>query len=185
MWGLCDGASAALLYGHQDARVSGLVLVNPWARTEEGEAKARLKHYYQARLLEGGLWKKIIRGEFDYGDAARSLLANVARAAGSTGGTDAPFATPLPDRLYQGLEQFKGNVLLILSENDLTAQEFGDVISSTPRWRRLVNETRVRHLRLAGADHTFARREWREQVINSTGDWLDNPAPVSSMAGTR
>src|SRR4030095_1965420 len=30
IWGLCDAASAALLYAHQDARVSGVVLLNPW-----------------------------------------------------------------------------------------------------------------------------------------------------------
>ena len=34
IWGLCDGASAALFYAEQDPRVSGLVLLNPWARSE-------------------------------------------------------------------------------------------------------------------------------------------------------
>jgi alpha-beta hydrolase superfamily lysophospholipase len=36
LWGLCDGASAALLYWHttQDVRVSGLSLLNPWVRSE-------------------------------------------------------------------------------------------------------------------------------------------------------
>ncbi|WP_229425323.1 hydrolase 1, exosortase A system-associated [Massilia sp. Se16.2.3] len=29
LWGLCDGASAAAMYAPQDARVSGLVLLNP------------------------------------------------------------------------------------------------------------------------------------------------------------
>ena len=29
IWGLCDAASAALFYAHQDARVSGLILLNP------------------------------------------------------------------------------------------------------------------------------------------------------------
>src|SRR5690606_34644237 len=30
IWGLCDAASAALFYAHQDRRISGLVLLNPW-----------------------------------------------------------------------------------------------------------------------------------------------------------
>src|SRR5712692_9618697 len=30
IWGLCDAASAALFYAHQDERVSGLILLNPW-----------------------------------------------------------------------------------------------------------------------------------------------------------
>jgi exosortase A-associated hydrolase 1 len=34
LWGLCDAASAALFYAHQDVLVSGLVLLNPCVRTE-------------------------------------------------------------------------------------------------------------------------------------------------------
>src|SRR5262249_34163772 len=32
LWGLCDAASAALMYAFRDSRVSGLVLLNPWVR---------------------------------------------------------------------------------------------------------------------------------------------------------
>ena len=39
IWGLCDAASAALFYAHRDARVGGLVLLNPWVRTPEGMAR--------------------------------------------------------------------------------------------------------------------------------------------------
>src|SRR5690606_19047994 len=39
LWGLCDGASAACLYARKDPRVAGLVLLNPWVRTEAGEAR--------------------------------------------------------------------------------------------------------------------------------------------------
>ena len=41
LWGLCDGAAAALFYGHQDPRVAGLVLLNPWARSAAGLAMVR------------------------------------------------------------------------------------------------------------------------------------------------
>ncbi len=41
LWGLCDGASAAAFYGHQDPRVAGLILVNPWVRSEATQAEAR------------------------------------------------------------------------------------------------------------------------------------------------
>jgi hypothetical protein len=34
IWGLCDGASAAMFYAEQDRRVSGLVLLNQ-ARSEQ------------------------------------------------------------------------------------------------------------------------------------------------------
>ncbi len=39
LWGLCDGASAACFYAPTDARVRGLILLNPWVRTAQGEAQ--------------------------------------------------------------------------------------------------------------------------------------------------
>jgi exosortase A-associated hydrolase 1 len=80
LWGLCDGASAAAMYAAGDPRVAGLVLLNPWVRTEEGLAKATLKHYYRQRLFEPALWKKFLRGRFDLRAAVGSLREQLARA---------------------------------------------------------------------------------------------------------
>jgi exosortase A-associated hydrolase 1 len=84
IWGLCDGASAALFHAHRDPRVSGLVLLNPWVRTEGGEAKAYLKHYYLKRVLSPELWRKIVGGKFDFRDAAASFAAKVRDATRSS-----------------------------------------------------------------------------------------------------
>ena len=46
IWGLCDAASAALFYAYTDDRVTGLVLLNPWARTEEGLNETHIQNYY-------------------------------------------------------------------------------------------------------------------------------------------
>src|SRR5260221_6488075 len=73
IWGLCDAASAALFYAHGDARVSGLILLNPWVRTGAGVARAHLRHYYLRRLLQGSLWQKMARGEFNFREAAGAL----------------------------------------------------------------------------------------------------------------
>jgi len=50
--GLCDAASAISMYASQDDRVHGIVLINPWVRTAEGEARSYVKHYYLQRLLQ-------------------------------------------------------------------------------------------------------------------------------------
>lgn len=34
LWGLCDAASACMIYGPQDARVAAIILLNPWVRTD-------------------------------------------------------------------------------------------------------------------------------------------------------
>ena len=166
LWGLCDAASAIALYAAKDARVAGLALLNPWVRTESGEAKATLKHYYRARLLDPGLWKKIATLNFDYRAAAASfqrLLGSAAKAV--------PRGA-LPDRMHDGLERFQGRLLIILSGADLTAQEFSDLARGSPAWATLLGAPRVTSKALPGADHTCSRRAWHEQVTHWTAEWL-------------
>lgn len=137
LWGLCDAASASLLYARADARVSGLVLLNPWVRTEGGAAKATLKHYYRGRLLEGALWKKIASGRFDFGAAARSFYRLLGAAK------SAPESGALPERMHDALGQFQGKVLVILSGADLTAREFDDLAGGSEKWTRLMKAPRI------------------------------------------
>ena len=145
--------------------MAGLVLLNPWVRTESGAAQATLKHYYRDRLLQGALWKKILSGRFDVRAAARSfsgLLGSARKAPGS--GT-------LPDRMHEGLGRFEGKVLVILSGADLTAQEFAGVAAST-KWRSLMATPRITRRLLPKADHTCSRRVWHDQVALWTAEWL-------------
>lgn len=168
LWGLCDAASAAMLYARSDARVSGLVLLNPWVRTDSGAAKATLKHYYRARLLDGGLWKKIASGRFDPRAAAASFMRLLGAAKA------APAAGALPDRMHDALAQFKGKALVILSGADLTAREFEDLTGASDKWRRLMKAPSITHKALPKADHTCSRREWHEQVAGWTGEWVQS-----------
>jgi len=80
LWGLCDGAAAAVLHGGSDERISGMVLLNPWARDEAGLAKAMLKHYYLRRLADPALWRKVFSGRFDVRASAASLAAHIGQA---------------------------------------------------------------------------------------------------------
>jgi exosortase A-associated hydrolase 1 len=175
LWGLCDGASAALCHAAQDPRIGGLVLLNPWARTEESIAKTTLKHYYRKRLLEAGLWRKILQGRFDIAGAARSLAALVRtalRPGPAPASTPATHATTLPQRMCAGLEQFGGRVLFIIGGADLTGREFCDMAASSPNWRRLLAAPRVTQRELPAADHTFSRRDWHDQMTLWTCDWV-------------
>ena len=174
LWGLCDGASAALFYAGQDARVRGLVLLNPWARTEAGAARARLKHYYRGRLLQGELWRKLFSGQFDAGAAWRSLRQLLA-ASGAGGQPQAGADTPpadLPSRMLASWTRFKGPVLLILSGADLTAREFADLAGASPAWQNLLKRAGTTRHELDEADHTFSRRAWRDQVADWTANWV-------------
>jgi len=178
IWGLCDAASAALLYAHQDTRVSGVVLLNPWVHTEQGLARVHLRHYYMRRLFDASLWQKVVRGEFKYREAAAGLGKVVANATGKrrSSGTVEYLPTTghtlLPDRMEDALGRFQGRVLLILSGHDFIAQEFKDLVGKSRRWRRLLAGDRVTRHDLPEANHTFARREWRDEVARWTEKWV-------------
>jgi len=171
--GLCDGATAAALYAAGDARVGGLVLLNPWVRTEQGAARATLRHYYAARLGSSDFWRKLVSGRFRPGAALASAFGLLRRARGADPGT-APSAAGggLPERMCRGLGAFRGRVLLVLSGADLTAQEFAGVGRSTPAWRTLLADSRVSRHELADADHTFSRRTWQDDAAARICAWL-------------
>jgi 6-phosphogluconolactonase/glucosamine-6-phosphate isomerase/deaminase len=76
--------------------------------------------------------------------------------------------------MEEALRRFRGKVLLILSGRDLTAQEFKDVVARSRRWRRLLADERVTRHDLPEANHTFARRDWRNQVERWTEAWVRN-----------
>lgn len=166
VWGLCDAASAGALYAASDPRVTGLVLLNPWVRTESGAAKATLKHYYRDRFFDTGLWKKIGSGKFNAGAALKSFVGLLGNA------NQGAEAGALPDRMHAGLGQFGGKVLVILSGADLTAQEFADLSASSPKWKSLMAAPRITRKLLPKADHTCSRREWHEQVAQWTVEWV-------------
>lgn len=169
IWGLCDAASAACLYAHQDARVSGLILLNPWVRTPEGEAKTLLRHYYLKRLTNPDFWKKLFRGGVSLGGAVSGISDQV-KSASSQGAAQA--SGDLPSRMGAGFERFKGQSLFILSGNDLVADEFRDRIKSDPLWNRLMEREHLQLKQLDEANHTFARIDWRNQVSRWSKEWL-------------
>ncbi|MBN2887557.1 MAG: hydrolase 1, exosortase A system-associated, partial [Chromatiaceae bacterium] len=173
-------ASAILLNAWRHPEVSGLVLLNPWVRTEQGLARAHLRHYYLHRLFSAHLWGALLRGETRPGAALRGLVEvlirglGVSARAGENRPPDGPLAPhrPLPERLAEGWRRFDGARLLILSGADLTAAEFRDTARSHPAWQGLLDDPRLTLHELPEANHSFARRDWRDQVARWTGDWL-------------
>ena len=197
IWGLCDAASAALDYAWRDTRVAGLVLLNPWVRTDEGLAKAYLKHYYLRRLMSRAFWGGLVRGRVNPLASLRSLGAQVRKAlTGSriAGGGDlgrvsaktraegvagapidsAPLAPgqALPVRMAEGWRRFRGPILLILSGDDLTAAEFKATVRDSAAWAGLLGCAGVEQHELAEANHTFSREAWRCQVEQWTAQWV-------------
>lgn len=178
VWGLCDGASAAMMFATADDRVAGLVLVNPWARSESSLALAHVKYYYGARLLQREFWAKLLHGGLDWRASLSALLANL-RGARLHSGRDRPDSGDgsFHTAMARGLARFRGAVLLVLSGNDLTAREFLQYAAVDNRWKGLLDTARVSRVEIAQADHTFSRRVWLDRLEAETVDWLAKLRP--------
>ena len=179
LWGLCDAASAALYYGHTDPRVSQLILLNPWVHTEAGAARARLKHYYFARVLNKAFWSKLISGKVRLGTSIGELKKSARHTGGDKMDCAAPMGDPRHgspgyiDRMLDGLKQFQGTTRFILSGNDLTAWEFETLLSADASWTRCCSSPKVAIIKIHAANHTFSSRAWRDQVADRTIDWIN------------
>ena len=150
------------------------MLLNPWVRTQIGEARAYLRHYYGRRIVDPKMWHAVAFGQVNLWRAMLSLLRVLAQRF--------HFSTPsklkdessvsLPDRMAEGLALFSGPVLLIKSGQDLTAREFEDAASASRQWRELMAATNFTQRDLDEADHTFSRRIWHDKVVTWTSEWL-------------
>ncbi|OGB33435.1 MAG: hydrolase 1, exosortase A system-associated [Burkholderiales bacterium RIFCSPLOWO2_12_FULL_61_40] len=178
LWGLCDGASAALLYRFdtQDPRVSTLCLLNPWIRSETSFARTQIKHYYTQRLVEKEFWTKLFKGKVGHkaiSELLRSVQLAVAGRMHSAPRACAPdwtTATPLPyqQRMAQAWDNFTGNILLLLSGDDYTAKEFSEYTRNNPAWKKSMKHPSLTRCELPGADHTFSSATYRAQVEDLT-----------------
>lgn len=182
LWGLCDGASAALMYAPADTRVRGVVAVNPWVRSAASLAEARVRHYYLKRVFEPEMWRKIASGRFAWRRSARAAASSLALLAGRLLARRRPAAEPgFQARMAQGWQALRARTLFVLSGHDITAQEFHDHARGDPAWQPFDGAEGPCLRRVPEADHTFASAEWNRILIAHTLDWL-NAAPLASRS---
>ena len=141
IWGLGEGATAAALFAHTDPRVRGLVLLNPWVGSAGGAAQSPLLPNLLSRFGEIGFWKKVGSGHAVAVDPEM----------------------PMPQRIVASLACFDGAALVVVGGADAVGREFADLMER--------NDTPGRRVTIAGANHTFASREWREEVAELSANW--------------
>lgn len=179
LWGLCDAASAILIYlrERRDARIAGVVLLNPWVRSASTLSKTRLKHYYAQRLLDRDFWIKLIHGRVEVGIALRAFAKSARTAARRSRAETATEPERFQDRMLEGWRSFSRPSLVILSGNDLTAKEFLEYTQADPAWRKVMQRRDIERQDLAGADHTFSTPSSSAEVEARTLGWLTASFP--------
>lgn len=166
LWGLCDGASAGCFHAPLDERIAGLVLLNPWVKTEAGIAKTYLKHYYLRRLTDPGFWKKLVSGGVGIGASIGGVTGAIRAAskAGSAGGID----SSLPGRMASSLEASGRPFAVFLSRRDYVAREFEGMLAESTVWKHLVEGERCIGTTRFDTDHTCSSATARDLVADAT-----------------
>jgi exosortase A-associated hydrolase 1 len=178
LWGLCDAASAALYYAYTDPRIIGQVLLNPWTHSQVSAAKARLKHYYLTRLMQKSFWIKLLTGGIKVSQSVGGLKqsaqqASITGEAANSAPTDPRHgSTGYIDRMLAGLISFKGRTQILLSGQDLVAQEFIQLKKSDKAWAKASAQARVQQVSIEKANHTFSSAVWRAEAEAHTLTWL-------------
>jgi len=167
--GLCDAASAALMYSRSDPRVSGLILMNPWVRTGRSQAAVVVKRYYATRVLQGDFWRKLLSGGFDFVGSAASLIRTLSRSVRRSAGTE---SAGFIGAMRSGLQQFAGPALIVQSGRDLTADEFRALCHGDAVWQRELGRDGIEVVDMAEADHTFSTAADLEEFNGHCRRWL-------------
>jgi exosortase A-associated hydrolase 1 len=155
VWGLDDAATAAALYAHTDSRVRALILCNPWMRNPDAGERATLLPHLRARFGELGFWRRIASNDDESGtEEGRHSQRAIA--------VDAHL--PLQERMIASLACFDGNTLVILGGADPQAKDFAALLDK--------HDARARRVTITGANHSFASREWRDEVAETCASWI-------------
>lgn len=168
--GLCDGASAALMHverRRQDARIAGVVVINPWVRSEVSLAKAHVQHYYTQRLRDRAFWAKLLRGGVSWRAPGEYLRKVIQSRRTSTQQTQRDART-FQQRMADGWAGTRAPVWLVISGKDLTAAEFVQCWTEGAEWRAARARGGFGQLELPDADHTLSQRSQHARLTQ----WL-------------
>jgi exosortase A-associated hydrolase 1 len=174
LWGLCDAASSSMMYAHRHPLVCGLVLLNPWVHGVEFSPAVKLSHYYRPLLIGKENWRRMIAGDVELLPALKEFVVSSFKTLLGVFGASAGKSSrhSFVEQMSEGFSRFKYESLIILSEDDMTAHEFSMLVEGDRRWRKLISDSRVTSHTVAGADHTFSAKTWRDQVSRMTIDWV-------------
>lgn len=178
LWGECESASAAAYYTQKDSRIGGIFLVNPWVRTEAGLAKTYLKHHYRTRLFDPEFWKKVASGKFSIAESFASFIHLIKQSRRTQlfdeqeNENEAAKNVPLTSRLEKCLLDYNKEIAVVTSGRDHIAREYKDFVNSSKVLQRHLSKRSVMIHEIRDSDHTFSRSEWREELFETTLDWL-------------
>lgn len=182
IWGLCSGATRAIHYANKDSRVSSVVLINPYVDCKTKDSLANMKDYYWRRLTTIDFYKRIIRGDLSLIKASKNLASKIVGAIHknkpNTITNEKKTCAQIPVKLSshsqheKSLLKFKGKVLVILAGDDRIGARFKEFVKRSATLKRHFKNSNITFHVIPGANHTFSRKDWRNEVISCTREWV-------------
>lgn len=183
LFGLCDGATAALI-ACPALKPKALLLLNPWCRLQQNHATTMLRFYYVQRIFSGAFWRKLLSGRLDIIgslQAFRRLLQTSLK--GATGIEQADQALKpaeqdavealTPDLAVQAaIKIWRGLRIpqhLTLSGADLTAAECSQLLQR-PELQQIWHK--VTRLEIPGANHTLSGKGHLAELMQDSVNFL-------------
>ncbi|MDW3095258.1 MAG: hydrolase 1, exosortase A system-associated [Gammaproteobacteria bacterium] len=184
LWGLCDAAAAISFTAYTDDRIKGVVLLNPWVRSETSHSKAILHSYYRERLFSIEVWKQLLLSPSKISKAIFSLgniVFKILSSRSNKSKFDAHQVIPIADReeniaeaVFRGMSNFNGSICLILSGKDLVADEFKQMLDENDWLLDEFNRSKTVIHYIDEADHTFSSRKLRSEVEQITLNFVNS-----------
>lgn len=176
LWGLCDGASAALLFPDEELPpvLCAIVGVNPWARSPQGQARAQLQTHYLVRLRSWDFWRNLLQAR-KVGWAGVIEFCQAIRA--SRNGAKPGSGDELPERIARSIGRLRIPMLFICGSRDPTGAEF----MIQMRRRRALSGHFVRLIELPDADHSISAASDWVLVVDTTVSFLRESISLHSV----
>lgn len=175
LWGGCNAASGIMINAHRYPEVTGLILSNPYAHSEETQAVVVRKHYIR-RLKDPAFWTKVLKLRFNplpyIQSALRSTLNRIISDKAAKSPLDQEPDRPFTDRMLSGFKRFQGQILLIMSGQSLTSEEFDVLVANSPEWQQAYDLASVQRIEFPLADQTFSTVYARDEMIVAARNWL-------------
>ena len=140
-------------------------------------AHTYLKHYYLKRVFEKTFWIKLFSLKLNLRESILSFTNLLKKVFMRNKAEDSQYrvaSLPLPERMAEGFERYKGKTLFILSGQDFVADEFRDLVKSSKKWSHLLKRDSVMLKEIPEATHTFSSSSWRNQVEIWTHEWIES-----------
>ncbi len=190
--GHCAGAYHSIRTAVQDARVSGVVMINPdggEAEWKEYDKKRKLAQYYEnyygkKTLLDPQRWRRFFTAQVSYRSVLKNVFKNVIwnRLSGmffrirQRLNTPKPQPTAADEKLFtveaivRKLPELTSQVLLVYSENATSLERVQ--ISMGKELKRLQADGKLQLSVIPGADHIFSPLASQTCLFQTVAQWM-------------